>query len=284
MIFGRSVNSDHGGISAGRDINGPIGIQPDTVASLIEAATHDWKRLTDEQRATIDALQRQLGVGQAAIRRFLSDLGEAEVPAGLLGERLIEIAERYKQLENDIATISEDDRGVRALNRETREALEAGELDRVDALLAEVFTVQDAAVNRRQQDVAATLARRGQLALTRLRYLEAARYFGAASERVAREDEQALSYLDEAINAYYLQGDEFGDNASLTTCIERLRSSLFQRSRQRTPFAWAAVQNKLGNALQTLGRRKSGTVHLEEAVAAYQDALLEYTRDSVPLQ
>jgi tetratricopeptide (TPR) repeat protein len=38
----------------------------------------------------------------------------------------------------------------------------------------------------------------------------------------------------------------------------------------------------LGNALGTLGERESGTARLEEAVAAYRDALREWTRESVP--
>src|SRR5512139_3759612 len=38
------------------------------------------------------------------------------------------------------------------------------------------------------------------------------------------------------------------------------------------------------NALWRLGGRESGTARLEEAVAAYRDALKEYTRERVPLQ
>ena len=39
----------------------------------------------------------------------------------------------------------------------------------------------------------------------------------------------------------------------------------------------------LGNALETLGERESGTGKLEEAVAAYREALKERTRERVPL-
>jgi hypothetical protein len=49
------------------------------------------------------------------------------------------------------------------------------------------------------------------------------------------------------------------------------------------PLAWAMTQNNLGNALQTLGERESGTKSLEAAVAAYREALKEYTREKVPL-
>jgi tetratricopeptide (TPR) repeat protein len=44
------------------------------------------------------------------------------------------------------------------------------------------------------------------------------------------------------------------------------------------------TQNNLGNALQRLGQRESGTARLEEAVAACREALKEYTRERVPLQ
>jgi hypothetical protein len=54
-------------------------------------------------------------------------------------------------------------------------------------------------------------------------------------------------------------------------------------SRERVPLDWAMTQNNLGAALQTLGGRESGTARLEEAVAAYRDALQERTRERVPL-
>ena len=48
-------------------------------------------------------------------------------------------------------------------------------------------------------------------------------------------------------------------------------------------MGWAATQNNLGNALATLGERESGTARLEQAVAAYTEALKERTRERVPL-
>jgi hypothetical protein len=41
--------------------------------------------------------------------------------------------------------------------------------------------------------------------------------------------------------------------------------------------------SNLGNALQNLGERESGTARLEEAAAAYRAALEEYTRVRAPL-
>jgi hypothetical protein len=44
------------------------------------------------------------------------------------------------------------------------------------------------------------------------------------------------------------------------------------------------TQSNLGNALKTLGERESGTARLDEAVAAYGEALEEQTRERGPLQ
>ena len=52
---------------------------------------------------------------------------------------------------------------------------------------------------------------------------------------------------------------------------------------ERRPLDWAATQNNLGRALWRLGERESGTAKLEEAVAAYREALKELTRERVPL-
>ena len=53
------------------------------------------------------------------------------------------------------------------------------------------------------------------------------------------------------------------------------RDALLERTRDRVPLRWATTQNNLGNALQALGKRESGTARLEEAMSAYRNALLE---------
>jgi hypothetical protein len=43
-------------------------------------------------------------------------------------------------------------------------------------------------------------------------------------------------------------------------------------------------QSNLASALPKLGEREHGTKKLEEAVAAYRQALRQFTRDRAPLQ
>jgi tetratricopeptide (TPR) repeat protein len=45
------------------------------------------------------------------------------------------------------------------------------------------------------------------------------------------------------------------------------------------PLDWAATQVNLGHALHFLGYIENSTARFDEAVAAYREALKEYTRD-----
>jgi hypothetical protein len=54
-------------------------------------------------------------------------------------------------------------------------------------------------------------------------------------------------------------------------------------ARERVPLDWTRTQSNLGNALFSVGEREFGTAKLEEAVAAYREALEERTRERVPL-
>ena len=49
------------------------------------------------------------------------------------------------------------------------------------------------------------------------------------------------------------------------------------------PLEWAMTQSNLGAALAALGEREGGPERLEQAVAAYTEALKERTRARVPL-
>ena len=134
--------------------------------------------------------------------------------------------------------------------------------------------------------MAETIAQRGDIALIKLQYREAAKRFAEAAATLPAEStyqDKRIGYLLKEADALYRQGDEFGDNGTLLVAIEPQRSVLNLMPRERKPLDWATTQNNLGNALSTLGARESGTARLEEAVAAYRDALTEYTRERKPL-
>jgi hypothetical protein len=51
------------------------------------------------------------------------------------------------------------------------------------------------------------------------------------------------------------------------------RAALEEYTRERVPLDWARTQMNLGNALERLGGRESGTARLEEAVADWEACL-----------
>src|SRR5262249_40217082 len=150
---------------------------------------------------------------------------------------------------------------IAALKASAQNAIEAGELIRADALLAEIEMEQRRSLDRFAVNAAETSARRGEIALTRLRYAEAATHFanaaGAFPANSAHEDKRITYQLKEA-RALFKQGDELGDNDALRSSIERYKRLIGLRPSIRFPLDCAEIQNQLGFALQRLGERESG--------------------------
>jgi hypothetical protein len=82
------------------------------------------------------------------------------------------------------------------LEVELHATLEKLDLERADTLLAEILMVQDRDIERRVLQAAATCAQRGELAMTRLRYREAAAHFADAAARASPVHEtERIGYL-----------------------------------------------------------------------------------------
>ena len=108
---------------------------------------------------------------------------------------------------------------------------------------------------------------------------------GAAALIVEQADHDAGGRADFAAlrqqqDDYYVAGRDKGVALDLRVSIA-LAKLLVGRAEGRDETG--AALNDLGIALATLGARDSGTERLEQAVAAYQQALKERTRDRVPM-
>ena len=77
-----------------------------------------------------------------------------------------------------------------------------------------------------------------------------------------------------------VEGSDKGVNFSLQVAIAIARR---EAALARGADEHGVALNDLGNALKTLGERESGTKKLDEAAAAYREALKENTRERVPL-
>src|SRR5215475_5344172 len=290
----QSVNAATGGMAVGGNvthskINSYNGVSPEQLAALVRQSGD----LSDAQKKLIVRLEADLDLNQRQIRAALDILGEKDVPPERLAAKLLEIAERFKALQTIAADQAGDDPRITALKAEAKNAVESGELERADSLLAEVateqaraLTEQARALDRLAVNAAETHVQRGDIALTRLRYAEAAGHFAAAAAVFPPDGVQAekrIEYLEREADALYRQGDEFGDNPALVRAIERRKALLALRPRERDPLAWAVAQIDLGGALWALGIRESGTARLQDAVAAYRASFTILTRERSPL-
>jgi tetratricopeptide (TPR) repeat protein len=279
-----SCASAIGGNVTDSKISVVCGIPAEVLDQLVRSRTEPLEELVGAHRQTIALLKQNLDLNERQIRSALNAAGEVNVAPEQLAAKLVEIGEHYNALRTAAAPQPGDTAKVTALKGEIQSAIERGELAQADQLLADIEKLQDEQFDRLALTRAETSAQRGDVALTRLRYAEAAGHFAAAAGKVPAEREDVrLGYRGQEAHALWLQGSEFGDNAAASAAIERYRFILTFRSRERAPLAWAATQNRLCIALRTLGRRESGTARLDEAVVACREALKEQTRERVPL-
>src|SRR5262245_21354543 len=285
----QQVKVDTGGIG----IVGPVtsstiitGVPFEKVDELVRDAKRPLEELTTQQRENIALLKEKLDLNERQVHAALGILGENDIPPERLAGKLVEIAKRFKELQTTASAQPGDDPKIAALKIDAQKAIEAGELTKADALLADVETEQRRALDRFAVDAAETSARRGEIALSRLRYVEAAKHFANAAAVFppnSAHDIKRMGYLAREATALYLQGYEFGDNDALRSAIERRLGLIGLNPRERAPLEWAESQYNLGFALLRLGEREAGIANLEQAVLAYREALKERTRERVPL-
>src|SRR5262245_15650779 len=166
------VKAESGGIAIGGSVSGStinLGVPPEQLAALLRQAAD----LSEAHKKLIAELEDKLDLNQRQIRAALDTLGEANIPPEGLAAKLVEIAERFKVLQATTTAQVGDSPKVAALKADAQKAIDAGELAKADALLGEVETEERSAVDRLAVNMAETSARRGDIALTRLRYAEA---------------------------------------------------------------------------------------------------------------
>src|SRR5215467_14023238 len=174
------VRADVGSIAIGGSVTAStviIGIPQQKVDELVRDAKRPLEELTTQQRDNIVLLKEKLELNERQVRGALAILGENDIPPERLAAKLVEIAERFKDLQATALAQPGDDPKIAALKTDAQKAIEAGQLAEADALLADVETEQRRALDRLAVNAADTSARRGEIALARLRYAEAAMHF-----------------------------------------------------------------------------------------------------------
>jgi hypothetical protein len=182
--YAQQIKADTGGVAIGGSVTGStinIGIPQEKVDELVRDAKRPLEELTSQQRENIALLKEKLDLNERQVHAALGILGENDIPPERLAAKLVEIAERFRDLQATASAQPGDDPKIAALKTDAQKAIEAGELTKADALLADVETEQRRALDRSAVDAAETSAQRGEIALTRLRYAEAAKHFANAA-------------------------------------------------------------------------------------------------------
>ncbi|MGI9508234.1 MAG: tetratricopeptide repeat protein [Geminicoccaceae bacterium] len=234
-------------------------------------------------------LSEELGAKEGIVQAALTILGEKNVPKE---ERATQLIESILSLTQTVDTLRSKATGnapdLDDLRNAAANAIEAGELDKADDLLAELQEKEeDLKLEEQILAAASTKAERGQIDMSNLRYFDAAKHFDAAAEMVPRSSEEIyLDYLFLAATAYYREGIEFGKKKAAAESIKRFKKLSDSYSRDHVPLEWARAQNNFGIVLADfghLGSSESFKERLLQAEAAYREALKERKRKLVPL-
>jgi len=209
-------------------------ISPDIRAALVSP----FEELSASNKKLIAKLEAELEINRQQVRVALEILGEKNVAPEMAVTRLREIAERFRNIQ-PLAT--EQSIGIARINDlrlDADRALNAGDLDSADSLLARAEIEQNEELDRREIDQAETTARRGDIAMIRLRYDEAAMHYSNAAELtpIRIGPEKKRNYLHQQAQALYRQGFEFGDNEALRSAISLYRQMLTVVTRNNVPI------------------------------------------------
>jgi hypothetical protein len=215
------------------------------------------KRLKPDEALDFDqavaALENAVGIALETIAR-----GERGTNEGQFVNAVLErIAERTKAGDFNSAT-KEVDAALVELDQRENEQREALQRSRIALLEAGI-----------EQDI----LRRDALAV-------AQRVDRVAATEAPEDNLRRFDILRTRRHIFYVEGRDRGLNFSLDIAVEIARLTL---SRAVDADERGAALNDLGVALKILGDREGGRARLEEAIVAYRAALLERTRERMPL-
>ncbi len=140
-VDAQQIKAETGGIAIGGSVTGStinIGVPPEQLAALVQQ-TADF---SETQKKVIAKLESELDLNQRQIRAALGILDENDIPPERLAVKLVEIAQRFKDLQATASAQPGDNPKIAALKTDAQKAIEAGELARADALLGDVETEQ----------------------------------------------------------------------------------------------------------------------------------------------
>lgn len=243
-------------------------------------------------RTKIEELQARSQMTERVILGVLTSFGESNLPPERLLEQLSALPARYGDLVQQLSGATDMPAEFEADRKRARIAIDMGDLDGADYILADLdlkhgrwLDERQSTVDQGKRDRAQTRLERAALALFRLDYNAAAALFAAAADTYPPNDheERWQAHLRQA-DALADRGDIFLDPTALLAAVSVYRDyALPLALHEAAPAQWARTQHNLGTALASLGKRGDDGA-LREAIAAYRLALEIRTREAAPAQ
>ena len=280
-----AVRADHFGIAIGGGVSHSTiisGIPHDKFEQLVRDRTRPFEELTASQREIITFLREKLDINERQIRAALEILGEASVPAEQFAAKLAEMAETLKQLRSVANVAPGDDAETTSLKRQAQQGISDGNLDLADSLLQQVQQRQREVLHVQAFNAANTLVQRGKIALTQLRYWDAAKIFAEAAELIPSAEEYRSvrrDLLGLRARALSDQGSERADVQAASMAADQYRQMVASEPADGSPVSRAQLWYALARSLLNLSYRDGNREHLREAISALRRALDRLPRE-----
>ncbi len=139
-VHGQKINAEGKvaiGGNSGRSTTSAI--SQEKVEELVRDARRSQENLTTQLLENVALLGGKLNLNDRQVLAALDILADADIPAELLVVKLVEIAESFKVLRGTLSALPSN---TSAPEAEVREAIDASELAKADALIADVETKQ----------------------------------------------------------------------------------------------------------------------------------------------
>jgi hypothetical protein len=238
----------------------------------LDAIVRPYKEHTETQQRFITHLEQKLQINHRQLIAVLQLI--EEIPSELRPAKLAYLAERVRSLTSTPPPMTGDSLTIDALKSDAQEAIRAGAWDKADALLADAELEQQQAFHRLSVVAADTSARRGELALIRSQYGEAARHYADAAAALPWEClKERTQYLMREAFALHTQGVESKDSSALLSALDRYERLAATLSRVVSPSERMLVLDHLGAIVRMLKMQEGESGEIVEALSPYREAL-----------
>jgi hypothetical protein len=110
------VHAEQGSVAIGGNVsNSTIGVPYEKLEEAVRSRTKDLEDLSASEKETVALLKEKLDLNLRQVTSAREILGEADVPPERLAAKLVEIAEKFKDLQTAAAAQPGDDTKITAL-------------------------------------------------------------------------------------------------------------------------------------------------------------------------